>query len=55
MLKDILETKMLSIGDYHLHLYELVIAFIIITVGYIVDLMIKRGIAHSQNLDSGTK
>lgn len=55
MLKDILETKILSIGDYHLHLYELVIAFIIITVGYIVDLMIKRGIAHSQNLDSGTK
>lgn len=55
MLKDILETKILSIGDYHLHLYELVIAFIIITVGYIVDLMIKRGIAHSQSLDNGTK
>lgn len=55
MLKEILEYKILSIDDYHLYVYEVVGILAILTIAYIVDLIIKRGLNRSKNLDAGTK
>lgn len=55
MLKEILETTILSIGDYHLHIYEVVAVSTILGIGFLVDKIIKRGLNRSKTLDSGTK
>lgn len=55
MLKEILEYKILSIGDYHLYVYEVVMISAILTIAYTVDKIIKRALTRSQKLDSGSK
>lgn len=55
MLKEILETKILSIGSYELHIYEVVMITAILTISFIVEKIIKRALGHSRNLDKGTQ
>lgn len=55
MLKEILETKILSIGSYELHIYEVVMITAILSISFVVEKIIKRALSHSRNLDKGTQ